>query len=414
MSRIKHLLIAILMLTLVAFTMVACSGEPTLTVAFDSAGGSTIASQSVVKGEKAVKPEDPTRDGYEFRGWFINDEAWDFIGYAVTENITLVAQWEIIEYNITYNLNGGNNLSSAINTYTVETDVELPIISKDFNLFMGWYNQNDEKVEKITAGTTGDITLTAKWEYCGFTIKSLDNGCSITKADKNVTSLRIPSEYLGKPVTSIGNYTFYGCSSLTSIEIPNSVTSIGNYTFYGCSSLASIEIPNSVTSIGNYAFEECSSLASIEIPSSVTSIGHYAFYDCSSLTSIEIPNSVISIGEDAFRNCSSLTNVTIGDSVTSIGSYAFYGCSSLTSIEIPNSVTSIGNYAFYNCSSLTNVTIGDSVASIRNYAFEGCTSLTSITYAGTKSQWDSISKGGYWANGVRATVFCTDGNISIS
>ena len=100
--------------------------------------------------------------------------------------------------------------------------------------------------------------------------------------------------------------------------------------------------------------------------------------------------------------------------MTSIGDEAFSGCSSLTNVTIGDSVTSIGNYAFYNCSSLTNVTIGDSVASIRNYAFEGCTSLTSITYAGTKSQWDSISKGGHWANGVRATVFCTDGNISIS
>ena len=68
--------------------------------------------------------------------------------------------------------------------------------------------------------------------------------------------------------------------------IPSSITSIGNYTFYKCSSLTSIEIPNGVTSIGSGAFYNCSSLTSIEIPNSVTSIGGYAFYNCSNLTTI--------------------------------------------------------------------------------------------------------------------------------
>ena len=108
-------------------------------------------------------------------------------------------------------------------------------------------------------------------------------------------------------VTSIGNYAFYGCSSLTNIEIPSSVKIIGDWVFRGCSSLISIEIPSSVKIIGDWAFSNCSSLTNIEIPSSVTSIGEYAFYGCSSLTNIEIPSSVTSIGSFAFENCSSLT-----------------------------------------------------------------------------------------------------------
>ena len=85
-------------------------------------------------------------------------------------------------------------------------------------------------------------------------------------------------------VTSIGDFEFFYCSSLTSIEIPESVISIGNNTFEHCSSLTNITIPGSVTSIGDSAFDSCSSLTSITIPKSVTSIGNFAFYGCGKLT----------------------------------------------------------------------------------------------------------------------------------
>ncbi len=196
--------------------------------------------------------------------------------------------------------------------------------------------------------------------------------------DKGITSATIPQKVYNCSVVSIEDKAFYECSSLTSVEIPNSVTSIGSSVFYGCSRLTSVEIPNSVTSIGNSAFEDCSSLTSVEIPNSVTSIGDFAFYNCSSLTSIEIPNSVTSIGNSAFRDCSRLTSVEIPNSVTSIGGSAFFGCSRLTSVEIPNSVTSIGDHAFYNCSSLTSIEIPNSVTSIDNSAFYGCTKLSFV------------------------------------
>ena len=185
-------------------------------------------------------------------------------------------------------------------------------------------------------------------------------------------------------LTSIGGYAFQDCSSLTSIEIPNSVTSIEGGAFENCSSLTSIEIPNSVTSIEYGTFERCYSLTSIEIPNSVTSIEGGAFENCSSLTSIEIPNSVTSIKGGAFENCSSLTNVIFGENpqLTTIGHATFMGCSSLTSIEIPNSVTSIETCAFKGCSSLTSIEIPNSVTviggALNGGAFENCSSLTSI------------------------------------
>ena len=111
-----------------------------------------------------------------------------------------------------------------------------------------------------------------------------DGTVTITGYNGTSSEIEIPDTINGYCVTSIGDDAFYGCSSITSIEIPSSVTSIGEDAFRGCSSLTSVEIPSSVTSIGNYAFYNCSSLTSIEIPSSVTSIGHWTFDYCGSLT----------------------------------------------------------------------------------------------------------------------------------
>ena len=149
----------------------------------------------------------------------------------------------------------------------------------------------------------------------------------------------------------------YNNSDVKKIVIEDGVTSIGDYAFRGCSSLTSITLPDSVTSIGDCAFVFCVGLSSITLPDSVTSIGDSAFKNCSSLTSITIPDRVTSIEPYAFDNCSSLTSITIPNSVTSIGYATFAGCSSLTSITIPDSVTSIGESAFSNCSSLQTISL---------------------------------------------------------
>ena len=232
---------------------------------------------------------------------------------------------------------------------------------------------------------------------------------------------------ISEGVTSIGNWAFKGCSSLTSINVSDNnknYSSIDGVLFNKDKTViiqypikkddTSYTIPNSVTSIENYAFENCSSLTRITIPDGVTSIGVSTFECCSSLTSIKIPDSVTSIGYRSFWGCRSLTSITIPDSVTSIESDAFENCSSLTSITILDSVTSIGSCAFNGCSSLTSLTIPESVTRIGDNAFDGCSSLSNITYNGTQSQWNKISKNSYWEyNSAIKTVTCTDGVIQI-
>lgn len=145
-------------------------------------------------------------------------------------------------------------------------------------------------------------TYTAKWqineEMSNFNFSSTTTTCTITGVkDKTIVQAIIP-----KYVTKISFSAFYDCSSLESMVIPfvgatkdgNSETYLGHIfgaidyrlnSSYVPASLKSVTITGG-TSIGEEAFYGCSSLTSIIIPNKVTSIGDYAFYNCSSLTSI--------------------------------------------------------------------------------------------------------------------------------
>ena len=273
-------------------------------------------------------------------------------------------------------------------------------------------NPNGKCGDNVRWALTGEST--------NYTLTITGSGAMADYSDSSVQPWKdyrssIKTVVIGAGVTSLGKYTFYGCTSLTSINIPASVTSIGNYTFSKCSGLTSIEIPASVTSIGDNAFWDCSNLATVTFAedSQLATIGISAFSSCRGLASVEIPASVTSIGDNAFHYCSGLATVSFaaGSQLTSIGDNAFEYCSGLIWIEIPASVTSIGRSAFASCSNLEamivdggntvydsrngcnaiiekssntliagckNTTIPDGVTSIRMRAFYGCTGLASI------------------------------------
>ena len=145
----------------------------------------------------------------------------------------------------------------------------------------------DTAAEQETADTKVEDGKEGYLSYCIYQKPDETKYVEITRCDYNAKgAVEIPTKIKDIKVTSIGNEVFFGCSELTSIEIPSSVTSIGNFAFSGCSGLTGIEIPSSVTSIRDYAFSSCSGLTGIEIPSSVTSIRNFAFWFCSGLKDV--------------------------------------------------------------------------------------------------------------------------------
>jgi len=114
---------------------------------------------------------------------------------------------------------------------------------------------------------------TGQWTYV-----LEDGGATITGYVEELSGdLVIPSELDGHPVTSIGEWAFKDCISLTGLTIGSNVASIGDLAFFACESLISVTLPDSVTSIGSLAFADCFSLSSVTIPAGVTNISNDAF-----------------------------------------------------------------------------------------------------------------------------------------
>ena len=114
-----------------------------------------------------------------------------------------------------------------------------------------------------------------------YTYEGSNGKATITDVNNSISGdVTIPSTLGGYKVTSIGDWAFYNCDSLTSVTIPDSVTSIGEWAFENCDRLTSVTIGDSVTSISDYAFVGCLSLTSVTIGDSVKSIGDGAFYNC--------------------------------------------------------------------------------------------------------------------------------------
>jgi len=223
---------------------------------------------------------------------------------------------------------------------------------------------------------------------------------------------------------------FAGCTSLTSIEIPNSVKEIGVCAFQGCSQLQSVTFQKGSlittlsggyiskgygTSIENASnmifgvFAKCSTLSSIEIPANVETIDACVFQDCINLSVVtfEQGSKLKEFGDGyaktayhpfvtgAFANCTALKSIQIPANVEKIGVGTFKNCSQLSSVtfEPDSKLKTIGGYcdgnwssevgtkhygAFADCEALTNIELPASLTAINSVAFSNCRKLIDV------------------------------------
>ena len=275
------------------------------------------------------------------------------------------------------------SIPSSINGYTVTKIESMAFAYKD-----------------ITDVTIPD-TITGIGEYAF-------RGC------KKLSSLTLPEsiEYLGtgfisgtsissivipKNVRNCGNSkggAFYETDTIKSVTFADGMKSIPEYACYAgiCSSVTSVNIPDTVTQIETGAFKNCQLLKSIKLPDNIEIIGVSAFSG-SGLTEIYIPKTIISISDEAFKKCTSLKNVMMNynDAIIEspiegtctyicyeIGKSAFEGDTSLSFVHLSENVLKIGACAFMECSSLTSLTIPERVREIGSTFIAG-TAISSIT-----------------------------------
>ena len=237
-----------------------------------------------------------------------------------------------------------------------------------------------------------------------------------------------------EPIDSIGKNSFYGLSSMESVEIPDTVLQINEGAFDGCESLEGISLPKEMSGgIAVNAFRNCKSITSVEVPENIKTMGEGAFYGCTSLASLTIPfigsqpgehtetfgyifanteshtvddspeqsgssgmtdlitadnvpeslKTVIitketNIPENAFASMKHIRTIDVNDGIESIGNRAFDGCAELESFSIPDGINMIGDNTFRNCSNIRTIDVPDSATMISEAAFDGCAALRSI------------------------------------
>ena len=172
------------------------------------------------------------------------------------------------------------------------------------------------------------------------------------------------------------------------------------------SMIKSIVIGEGITSIDDFTFRGCSNLTSVSLPSTLTRIGGYAFNRCQGLTTVNFPENLIQIGTSAFANCSSLQNVKLPNSLHIVGNHAFEA-TAIKTIEIPSSMITIPQSVFEDCYYLETVTIPNSVRGIEVRAFKDCSGIRSIIYKGTKEEWARISISSYGNDALESATIKT-------
>lgn len=327
----------------------------------------------------------PTKDGYNFVGWYYKDTNTKYEGYATSDlsGKTIVARYEKSVFNF---------------TYQVEEDGTATITGLlDIN----------------------SVSVTIPQTANGYTVARIGE-----KAFQNriyVTSITLPST-----IKEIHPKAFNGARALISINVDASnpyYTSVDGVvyskdmkTLVHCPprNATTFHVPQSVTKIGDYAFyqHKYDGVSDIYFKEGLVEIGEKAFYENFMITSLRFPSTLRVIGKGAF-NCVAaegiIQSVHFNEGLEVIDDQAFVGAYFKDALKLPSSVKKIGSYAFANCTAITKFTFPKSLEELGDNPFSSCTGILEIDVEEGCSNYTVINNVLYDANVTKA-IMCPSGN----
>ena len=405
----------------------------THTVTFDTKGGSmSPAEQTIVHGNKATKPADPTKtetetEAFVFAGWYtstdggttLSDTTFDF-DTAITDNISLYAKWNVsTKYIELKNCSVIRTMFKTLCKYDYDNSSYNYKFTKTITRFAK-ADARPEAAENYIDAAGNQIPLwydegkTTLYYYLEpgkkMTLRTTDDTNSLFKDMSDAVSIET-GDFDTSKVTDMG-YMFGDCKALTSLDLSSFDTSNVTYMsgmFGYCQSLTSLDLSkfdtSKVTDM-SYMFSDCKALTSLDVSSfdtsKVTSMS-YMFYNCQSLTSLDLSSfdtSNVTYMSDMFGYCQSLTSLDLSkfdtSKVTDMG-YMFFSCKTLTSLDVSSfdtsNVTNLGSM-FLGCKALTSLDLSKfdtSNVTDMGYMFDYCQSLTTIT-ASEKFVTDNVTR----------------------
>ncbi len=237
-------------------------------ITFDSRGGSSVNPVNKVYGDRMPAFEQPVRAGYEFAGWYNaiggaegNGALYADEFFAETGDIVLYAYWKSTSFIVTYNYYGGiapeGSNGNARLIYGEHYTLEIPVASDATLVFGGWYQepggQGFRYTEEIGRSLSvwnianNDTTVYAYWIEALSFRESTGGAYAVLKGPEinKVRNLLIPATYNGMPVSYIDSGAFSSCSTLVTVEIPDTIVQVGATgatPFNECSNLEEINV----------------------------------------------------------------------------------------------------------------------------------------------------------------------------
>lgn len=272
------------------------------TIKFDTRGGNDYPSMTGTVENIFYRPTvAPVREGYVFLGWCTDEDATAYYNWrkhsVISRNMTLYAAW------------------AKDNSAEATSDNYFSFEKLSDNYGNPYYKLSVTDPARLS----GDVILPST--HNGLPVREMKDGAF---SNSEITSVFIPSTYTLKIASA-----FSGCGKLTSatFEANNLRDNLDVRTFFNCSKLRSVVLPDHVATLDENCFSGCLLLENVVLPSTVNIINENAFRDCKSLRSIILPDNVQHVYANAFTGCDALETVTIDktSSLQEISSSAFDG-----------------------------------------------------------------------------------------